>query len=142
VTTKDEKFDAKVDRSGGAFACWPWTGARSDGYGRFFFRVNGKLHSIQAHRYAFERATGEKLGDRFGCHRCDNPPCCNPAHIFAGTTADNTRDCMAKGRMAAAIATRGQGRPRKYRAPKVNTRPRPGEGIVAFLARTGQDPRS
>ena len=91
-----DHFDRLVDRSGGPDACWPWLGGTRtrDGYGRF-------QHAGQqffAHRYAFARAHGAIPADRLVCHRCDNPPCCNPAHLFLGTPLDNMRDKIAKGR--------------------------------------------
>lgn len=96
VTDADvARFWAKVDRSGGPDACWPWMVSTStNGYGQIRWR--GKRAT--AHRIAYELANGIPLVDD-GCHRCDNPPCCNPAHIFDGTALDNMRDRVAKGRM-------------------------------------------
>lgn len=82
----------KVDASAGPFSCWPWMGYRfPNGYGRAGQTAN---HSpIYAHRAALEFALGRPLApDRFACHRCDNPPCCNPLHLYEGTAADNVRD--------------------------------------------------
>lgn len=58
--------------------------------------VNHK--DIRAHRLAYMTATGIDPGDLCVLHRCDNPPCCNPAHLFLGTVADNARDAVQKGR--------------------------------------------
>ena len=97
LTAKDlERFWAKVDRSGGAEACWLWTGAAdSKGYGRF--HVGPKRNTSRlAHRIAYAISTG---GYPIAvCHRCDTPDCCNPRHLFGGTRADNNRDMMQKGR--------------------------------------------
>jgi hypothetical protein len=83
---------------GGSDDCWPFLGARSrKGYGQM--RLGGR--QIQAHRLAFRLAHGIDPGALFVCHRCDNPPCCNPAHLFLGTHLDNNRDCKAKGRNTA-----------------------------------------
>lgn len=80
----------------GAFdECWPWQGGvNSKGYGQM--RVNYK--QLPAHRIAYIDATGIQPGELCVLHRCDNPPCCNPAHLFLGTRGDNNRDCAAKGR--------------------------------------------
>lgn len=77
-------------------ACWPWLGGFAGRYGQL--SVGGRRQ--QAHRVAFHDATGIDPGDKCVCHRCDNPPCCNPAHLFLGTVRENTRDAMRKGRLA------------------------------------------
>lgn len=77
--------------------CWPFLGARNaKGYGQM--RVKMRQHP--AHRLAYATATGTEPGDLCVLHRCDNPPCCNPAHLFLGTHGDNNRDTAAKGRTA------------------------------------------
>ncbi len=75
--------------------CWPYTGAkRRRGYGAFALNKR----SLPAHRAVFQDATGIDPGDRMVCHTCDNPPCCNPAHLFLGTATDNVHDMLSKGR--------------------------------------------
>jgi len=75
--------------------CWPWTGPQNNkGYGQM--RVHYRQHPV--HRLAFQDATGVEPGALCVLHRCDNPPCCNPAHLFLGTRGDNNRDCAAKRR--------------------------------------------
>lgn len=101
----DEKFVArfwaKVDRRG-ADECWEWRGWRKrGGYGAFFFPVRlARRRYGSAHRLSWALAHGDAPGDICVLHRCDNPPCVNPAHLFLGTLADNNRDKEAKGRGA------------------------------------------
>lgn len=91
------EFWKKVDKSGD---CWVWTsGKNQGGYG--IFHVNGGV--VMATHYSLLLAMGEKPKAPFyALHRCDNPPCVNPAHLFVGTKLDNKRDQMAKGRLPAA----------------------------------------
>jgi len=88
------RFWAKVDKRG-PNDCWPWTGTTDkDGYGEIHF--HGK-HD-KAHRVSWELLHGPIPENMKICHHCDNPPCCNDAHHFLGTTADNNKDRAQKGR--------------------------------------------
>jgi hypothetical protein len=76
--------------------CWLWTGVTTpDRYG--LFRLAGRRE--RAHRFAWEMEHGAIPGAMFVCHRCDTPPCVNPAHLFLGTNSDNMLDCSRKGRL-------------------------------------------
>lgn len=80
----------------GADECWPWTGdTDSDGYGIFFYAGRTR----PAHELALSFSTGEVRSDGLDtCHSCDNPPCCNPAHLRFGTRQSNVDDMFARNR--------------------------------------------
>lgn len=101
IADQNERFWSKVDRKGD---CWLWLGALDrKGYGRF--SVGNSRHAdgsrrnsmVAAHRFSFEQ-TGGPAGSLFVLHRCDNPRCVRPEHLFLGTNLDNVRDMDAKGR--------------------------------------------
>ncbi len=76
--------------------CWEWTRATN---GRGYGKLKVAERFVLAHRLAFELSTGQTIQPGFCvCHRCDHPSCCNPAHLFLGTQADNLHDMFAKGR--------------------------------------------
>ena len=77
--------------------CWPWrAGYFSNGYGAMHIR--GRRPPVKAHRVAYFLHHGEDPHPLNGLHSCDNPPCCNGAHIFKGTMGDNVQDMVKKGR--------------------------------------------
>jgi len=97
LTKNDEtRFWSKVGRSGPA-ECWLWMASRthnSMGYG--LFRIGG--HLLRAHRVAWMISRGAIPSGLCVLHRCDNPGCCNPSHLFVGTQRDNMEDMTRKGR--------------------------------------------
>lgn len=90
------RFWSKV-RVSGPDDCWRWTAwIGHNGYGI----VCRQQKQLLAHRVAWELSSGRRIpAGLFVCHKCDNKPCCNPAHFFLGTPKDNAHDAMRKGLM-------------------------------------------
>lgn len=90
------RFEQKFVRGEG---CWNWTaGKDKDGYGRF--AVPGRGSYLRAHRFSFELYVGAVPEGMLVLHRCDNPSCVRPDHLFLGVYQDNADDMVAKGRQA------------------------------------------
>lgn len=97
IVEPDKRFWMYVDISAGPESCWPWTKSRRDfGYGRMAFA--GTVES--ANRIAWRLTNGDIPNGLLVLHSCDNPPCCNPKHLFLGTHEDNFADMVSKGRGA------------------------------------------
>lgn len=97
-------FWSKVDVRGPE-ECWNWKAACFQKIGRGLdygmFQFEGR--TTQAHRVAFFFANGYLPEEKCVCHTCDNPRCCNPIHLFAGSDADNKSDRDKKGRQAKGV---------------------------------------
>lgn len=137
VATLEERLTGRLRADGD---CLVWSGAcRNKGYG--VIRAGGKGSSIVAvHRLAYELWVGPIPDGLFVLHRCDNPPCCNPAHLFLGTHADNMRDMVAKGR---GRAPAGAANPRCRLSPEIVAAVRSAYGTATWTAigrRFGIDP--
>ena len=83
--------------------CWEWQAHKNDlGYGHLHIRPK----TWKAHRWSYQYHIGEIPDGMFVCHKCDNPGCVNPDHLFIGTIQDNVDDMIAKGRAAPAMGER------------------------------------
>jgi hypothetical protein len=88
------RFFEKVERVD--TGCWRWLGGMLRKYGGV--KIRGKMYG--AHRVSYFIHNGRDPGNFHVLHRCDNPPCTNPEHLWLGTHADNMSDCYRKGRGA------------------------------------------
>ncbi len=108
----EDWFWSKVDKNNGPLAkdglgpCWLWEGPRfkRTGYGMVY--LPGRKAPTGAHRVAHLIHYGSVPDDQMVCHRCDNPPCVNPAHFFLGDAAANAADAVGKGRYRRGESTR------------------------------------
>lgn len=96
----EERFWLYVDlREWESGDCWGWSSTVDrDGYPWIY--SNATRRYLRAHRFSFELHNGQISTGLVVCHKCDNPTCANPAHLFLGTTRDNNQDMAAKGRSA------------------------------------------
>lgn len=114
VLDDEGKFWKKYNKHGpevrkGLGPCWLWTGVTDkDGYGL----VDWEGRKQGSHRVSYVLTNGPLPDGQFVMHKCDNPPCGNPAHLGSGTNAENLADMASKGR------ARGGRRTKDGREPK------------------------
>lgn len=114
--------------------CWPYEGTiTKNGYGQ----INAVGIEVRAHRLAYVLAHGPIAGDLDVCHRCDNPPCCNPRCLFAGTKAENQHDKGAKGRAAKGERNGGGGKLTSDQVLVIRAALAAGEGPTSIGRRFG-----
>ena len=94
--TLEERFLEKIDKIH-PNGCWIWIGSRNnDGYGQIFADKTRKV--VRANRLSYKLYKGDISNNMCVLHKCDNPPCVNPEHLFLGTVKDNMKDMKLKGR--------------------------------------------
>lgn len=92
----EERFERQVIKVEGG--CWGWRGSLDNGgYAKVRYDLRG-IPYTKGHRFSYALYTGHDPGPFMVCHRCDNPKCTNPDHLFLGTARDNMKDKIAKGR--------------------------------------------
>lgn len=90
-----KRFLMRVNKSSSG-ECWPWTGSRQEKWHGQWRNANGDIEPT--HRAAWRLFVSEIPKGMFILHKCDNPICCNPSHLFLGNQSDNCKDMWQKGR--------------------------------------------
>lgn len=126
--------------------CWLWGRAVvNGGYGRLrvpMRTTSGRLDRL-AHRLAYEAFLGQIPDDLLVCHRCDVPACCNPAHLWLGTTKDNSDDRDSKGRLPSrAGANNGNAKLTEHEVVVIRQHLAQGRTCVALAAEYGLSSRA
>ena len=93
-----DTFWSRIDR-GNEDGCWTFKGWTSRDYPTFPVLVNGERRATRASRVVLAMVHGRMPSDKVACHRCDNPPCVRPTHLFIGSHSDNMADAVKKGRL-------------------------------------------
>jgi len=140
---KNKDFEARIaEMFAGKFTvvdeCWEYNGTRiANGYGWIQLSADGQKQQVLVHRLVVQLRAGRPL-TAFALHRCDNPPCFRPSHLYEGSHADNVADAMNRGRIK-----KGERHPRAKLNPEqvreILARHRPGvnrwdRGNTALLA--------
>ena len=99
-----ERFWARVSKTDG---CWLWVGASRTTFGYGVISRGGRRSQIGAHRASWEIHFGPIPDGMSVLHRCDNPPCVRPDHLFLGTQSDNIRDMARKARLGGQCSSEG-----------------------------------
>jgi hypothetical protein len=95
--TLSERFWSKISIVHDPNSCWEWCAGLTDGYGRFY--VNADNQSARATHVLWFILYGE-WPTKWILHKCDNPKCVRPSHLFEGTAKENAADCISKGRFS------------------------------------------
>lgn len=114
-----KRFWPKVEKTE---HCWTWSGAKNRrGYGWLHNGSRTTRKPMRAHRASWEIHFGKIPDGLWVLHRCDNPPCVRPDHLFLGTRTDNMRDCAAKGRVSTIGKSRMERCKRGHEFSEANT---------------------
>jgi len=113
TSAEESAFWSRVAR-GKENECWPWTGGKIKGYGYLILNGSG----YYAHRVSWLLFSGEDPLGKCVLHKCDNPPCINPDHLYAGSHGDNMRDMFRRGRANRATGERSGSRTHIEQVPR------------------------
>lgn len=111
-------------KQGAPDECWEWQSSAKSEFGYGIFQMGRGIGTRAAHQVAWELTNGDRDG-HWVLHHCDNPPCCNPGHLYLGDAKANGRDMSERGRSRSAKVTHC---PADHPYDEANTYRSPGGG--------------